>query len=76
MTQPTAPQPTALQPSDQPPDLTIEDTDDSAAAAPPPDPDHVPYAPEYVIPDPASQAELAHLVPDEPTPLPAPTPPA
>jgi hypothetical protein len=71
MTRPTAPRP-----DDQPPGPTPEDTDDSAAAAPPPDPDHVPYAPEYVIPDPASQVELAHLVPDEPTPMPDPTPPA
>ena len=70
MTQPTGPVP-----DDQPPDPTPADTDDSAAAAPPPDPGHVPYAEEYVIPDPASQAELAKLVPDEPTPLPAPTPP-
>lgn len=31
----------------------------------------VPYAPEYVVPDPATQAQLDAQVPDDPTPLPA-----
>lgn len=43
--------------------------DDDGTAEPPPVTD-VPYAPEYVVPDPATQAQLDAQVPDDPTPLP------
>jgi hypothetical protein len=70
-------EPTGPESADQPPSAPAPtDVDDSAPAPPPPDPDHVPYAAEYVVPDPGSQAELARLVPDEPTALAAAPPPA
>lgn len=44
-------------------------SDDDSRPEPPPVTD-VPYAPEYVVPDPATQAQLDAQVPDDPTPLP------
>lgn len=43
--------------------------EDDSRPEPPPVTD-VPYAPEYVVPDPATQAQLDAQVPDDPTPLP------
>ena len=50
-------------------DASTGATDDDSAPEPPPVTD-VPYAPEYVVPDPATQAQLDAQVPDDPTPLP------